>query len=109
VDTILTILAAAGIGAAAWHVVRAAFRFLRHGADTVWANELGRAGARRGDLTAVQESARERAGAARARAVAETAGWLALLVVPALTPWSRPVYASYALLWALPAVRRRGP
>jgi hypothetical protein len=110
VDTILTLLAAAGIAAAVWHLVRAAFRFLRYGANGVWTDELARTHARRGDVTAVEDAKREHETAARwkSRAGAEAVGWLILLLAPPLTPWARHVYAAYALLWLVPALRRRG-
>lgn len=107
-STILTVLAVAGIGAAAWHVVRAAFRFLRQEATGLWAGELARTHARRGDVTAVEEARREaeRVSRRRRRVLAEGIGWLVLLIVPAFTPWARPIYAGYAVLWLVPAVRR---
>lgn len=110
-DTLLTILAVAGVGAAVWHVVRSGFRILRHGATGLWAEELARTRARRGDVTGVQESRgrTEEIARVRRRVVMEGAGWLVLLVVPALTPWARPIYAVYAVLWAMPFLRRRSP
>lgn len=110
-DTILTILAMAGIGAAAWHVVRAAFRFLRQEATGLWADELARTHARRGDVTALEESQRKRQAMVRARrrVLAEGVGWLVLLLVPSFTPWGRVIYAGYAVLWTLPLLRRRSP
>ncbi|MBW3551969.1 MAG: hypothetical protein KY466_00590 [Gemmatimonadetes bacterium] len=110
-EIILTILALAGIGAAAWHVVRAVFRFLRQEASGLWTDELARTHARRGDVTALEETKRRATEVARRRrrAVAEGVGWLALLAVPALTPWARPIYAAYAVLWAVPFLGRRSP
>ena len=108
-NTLLTILALAGIAAAAWHVVRAAFRFLRQEATGIWTDELARTRARLGDVTGLQETRREAVVVAgrRRRAIAEGVGWLALLAVPYLTPWARTIYASYAVLWLLPFARRR--
>jgi hypothetical protein len=110
VDTILTLLAAAGIAAAVWHLVTAAFRFLRHGASDLWTGELARTHARRGDVTSLEDARREQETAARwkTRAGAEAVGWLILLLAPLLTPWARHVYAAYAVLWLVPALRRRG-
>lgn len=110
-NTILTILAVAGIGAAAWHVVRAAFRLLRHEVTGFWADEVAHTHARRGDVTALEETRRERERALRARrrVAAEAVGWLALLLVPSFTPWARSIYAGYAVLWTLPVLRRRAP
>ena len=108
-DTLLTILAVAGIAAAAWHVVLAAFRFLRQEASGIWTDELARTRARRGDVTGFQETRREAEAVARSRrrAIAEGVGWLALLAVPYLTPFARYIYASYVVLWLLPFARRR--
>lgn len=108
---ILTILAIAGVAAAAWHVVRAAFRFLRQEATGIWADELSRTHARRGDLTSLEQARQEREAAARQRrrVLAEAVGWLALLLVPSFTPWGRMIYAGYAVLWTLPLLRRRSP
>lgn len=110
-NTLLTILAVAGIAAAAWHVVRAAFRFLRQEASGIWTEELARTHARRGDVTALEDTKRRAEAVARLRrrAAVEGFGWLALLAVPALTAWTRAIYATYAVLWVLPLVRRRSP
>jgi hypothetical protein len=107
VSTVLNILAAAGIAAAAWHLVRAAFRFLRAGATGLWAEELGRTHARRGDLTSLEESERDRSEAARSRSWhgVEALAWLVVLVAPVLTPWATALYAVCALLWLVPVVR----
>ena len=108
VSTVLNLLAVAGGAAAAWHLVRAALRFLRGGATGIWSEEMGRTHARRGDLTSLSESMEERQAAAR-----ETRqwgllalGWLLVLAAPSLTPWARQVYAAYALLWLVPLARR---
>lgn len=110
-NTALDLLVLAGIAAAAWQFLRAAFRFLRHGATGIWTDEMARLQARRGDLTALQDTERERRAARRGRTAAalESAGWAALVVAPSLTPWGRGVYAGCAALWLLPLVRRRGP
>ena len=107
-NTLLNLLAVAGGAAAAWHVIRAASRFLRGGATGIWTEEMGRTRARLGDLTGLQESQRE-----TRTAVAETRrwgllalGWLLVLVAPSLTPWARPLYASYSAFWLGPLVRR---
>lgn len=108
-NILLTILALVGIGAAAWHVLRAAFRFLWQEASGLWADELTRTHARRGDVTALEASKRQVAtvAARRRRALAEAIGWLALLVAPTLTPWTRLLYAGYSAFWVLPYLRRR--
>jgi hypothetical protein len=109
VDIIISILALAGIVAAVWHLVRAAFRFLRQGADGLWTGEVARNHARRGDVTALQDARREQGTArrGRTRAGAEAVGWLILLVVPPLTPWGTHIYASYVVLWLVPVLQRR--
>jgi hypothetical protein len=110
VDTILTILAIAGVAAAVWHLLRAAFRFLSHGATGLWVGELGRTRARRGDVTGLQDAERDRreARSRKNRAGLEATGWLVLLVAPSLTPWARHIYAVCAVLWIVPALRGRG-
>lgn len=107
-DIILNVLAFIGIAAAIWHLVRAAFRFLGHGAAEVWADELARTHARKGDVTSLEETQREREAVSRwkTRTGGEAVGWLILLVVPPLTPWGRHIYAAYTLLWLVPALRR---
>jgi len=108
VNTLLNLLALAGGAAAAWHLIRAALRFLRGGASGVWAEEMARTHARHGDLTSLEDSRRERAAAARRarlRAV-ESLGWLVVLAAPSLTSVPRAIYASYVVLWLGPASRR---
>lgn len=108
-NTVLTLLAVVGIATAAWHLIRAAFRFLNQAAAGIWADEMAQTYARRGDLTSLEESERERTEATRsgARSGFVVLAWLALLAVPALTAWARPIYAAYSLLLLEPAVRRR--
>jgi hypothetical protein len=108
-DIILTLLALVGIMAAVWHLVRAALRFLGHGVAGIWTDELARTQARRGDVSALEDSQRQRQAVSRrkTRAGAEAAGWLILLLVPPLTPWGRHIYAAYTLLWLVPALRGR--
>lgn len=110
-DTLLNLLAVAGGVGAAWHLVRAASRFLRGGVVGVVAEEMGRTHARRGDLTGLEERRRERDAARREswRAAAEALGWVALLAAPVLTPWPRRIYAAYIVVWLGPlAPRWRG-
>jgi hypothetical protein len=108
VNTVLTLLAVAGVATAAWHLVRAALRFLRQAAAGIWADELADTHARRGDLTSLESSREERVRATRsgARYGVEALGWLVLLAVPSLTAWPRPLYAAYSLLLLEPALRR---
>ena len=109
-NAILTILAVAGIAAAAWHVLRAAVRFLSREAAGLWSDELARTRARRGDVTGLQDARREKSGLARLRrrALGEALGWTALLLAPAVTPWARTIYATYVVLWLVPFLGRRG-
>jgi hypothetical protein len=108
VETVLTLLAAAGIAAAAWHLVRAAFGFLRQAAAGIWAEEMAQLYARRGDLTALEEQEEERSEATRSgtRSGLAALAWLAALAVPSFTPWARAIYAAYALLLLEPVVRK---
>ena len=107
-DTVLTLLALAGIAAAVWHMVRAASRFLRHGATGFLTEEMARNHARRGDVTALEEARteRERAERERRRSGWVALGWLALLAVPSFTSWTMQIYAAYSLLLLEPLVRR---
>ena len=107
-ETALTLLAVVGIATAAWHMVRAAFRFLREAAAGIWADEMAQTYAQRGDLTALHDTERERSEARRSgtRSGLVALGWLAALIAPVFTPWARAVYAAYALLLLEPVARR---
>ena len=107
-DTVLTLLALVGIAAAAWHMVRAASRFLRHGATGFLTEEMARNHARRGDVTALEEARAERASAeqARRRSGWVALGWLVLLAAPSFTSWATQIYAAYSLLLLEPVARR---
>lgn len=107
-NTLLNLLALAGGAAAAWHLVRAALRFLNGGAREVWADELARTYARHGDLTSMDETRKKKVRTARGtrRALAAAVGWLAVLAVPPLTAWPRLIYAAYSVLWVPPLARR---
>jgi len=108
VITLLNLLALAGGAAAAWHLVRAALRWVGGGASGVWADEMARTHARHGDLTSLEERQRERARARRRTwwAALAAVSWLVLLVVPPFTSWPRAVYAAYSVFWVGPALRR---
>ena len=110
-DTVLTLLAVLGGLTAAWHLVRAALRFLGRAAEGIWADEMAQTQARRGDVTAFEESRRERMEARRSglRSGAAALFWAALLTAPAFAPEPRPVFAAYSLLLLLPLVRRVRP
>lgn len=107
-STLLNLLAVAGGAAAAWHLVRAASRFLSGGVSGIWAEEMARTHARTGDLTSLDEKQRERARTARSArwAAFEVVAWLGVLALPAFTAWPRAIYAGYTLLWAGPTVRQ---
>lgn len=109
-NTLLNLLAVAGGAAAAWHMVRAAFRFLRGGAAGIWLDEMARTHARHGDLTSLEERVREQRAESRRsrRAAAGVVGWAAVLAAPGFTPWARSLYAAYALLWLGPVLRAAG-
>jgi len=100
-EAALIILAVLGFVAALVRFIRAAFGALRHGVDAYLAGEAVEARARRGDLTGMAEAQtwRRGAGRARVRAFAIAALWLAVLVAPAFTPWTRELYAACSLLW----------
>jgi hypothetical protein len=107
VNTLLILLAVAGGLSAAWHLVRAASRFVTGEAMGVVAAELEHTHARHGDLTALEERRRERRVARRRGRWAGLAalGWLVLLVAPSFTPWPRMIFAGYSVLWLGPATR----
>lgn len=106
-STLLNLLAVAGGAAAAWHMMRAALRFLQGAAKGIWTEEMGKTHAWRGDLTSLEEARRERQGAAqeRRRWGLVAAGWLLLLAVPSLTGFQVPLYAAYSVLWLGPLTR----
>ena len=106
-STLLNLLAVAGGAAAAWHMFRAALRFLRGGASKVWTEAMERTYARRGDLTSLDESAaaRREAGRDARRWGLIALGWLLVLAAPSLTPWSAPLYAAYSVFWIGPLQR----
>jgi hypothetical protein len=109
-ESALAVLAAIGFFVVAWRLFKAILRVARLGLDVYAAGELADARARRGDLTGMEDATR--AAAARRRTRWRTTGpavvWLLLLVLPALTPWTRSLYASYTLFWVLGRLRR-GP
>lgn len=106
----LAIAAAIGFFVVAWRLSRAGFRAARLGLDEYAAGEVADARGRRGDLTGMAEAKRVAAERRRSRwrASGPLTMWLLLLIAPALTPWTRPLYASYTLFWVLGRLRR-GP
>lgn len=99
----LLVLAVLGFLGGARLAGRAAFGLLRRGVEVYLTTEVEASLARRGDLTALQESGLAQRTARRGRAAAALtfAGTVALLIVPAFTPWTRELYALYAPLWFL--------
>lgn len=97
----LTILAVIGFAAALWRVARALFAAIFSGTDRYLARGAAQARAQRGDLTGMAEARERAAVAGRARWIALSRAllWLAVLVLPALSPWPRSVYAAYSVLW----------
>jgi hypothetical protein len=108
-DTAVLILAVAGFGAVAARMLFALLRVLTRGADALMARDVAAARAQRGDLTGLEEANVARGAARRGRYVALglLSIWAGLLLVPALTPWPRLLYAAYSLLWLLPPRRER--
>jgi hypothetical protein len=109
-STVLGVLALVGVLGILARLARAGLRLGITAAEAAAANGLAEASARRGDLTALDERRRQAAELRRTRRarLAVAAGWAALLVVPAFTPWGREAYAAASLLWLLPRARRRG-
>lgn len=105
------LLAAAGILAVVLRLLRALFAGLRGGVDALLAGDVASSRAQRGDLTGLDEARSAVTQAQRRRLVAlgQASVWIGLLLVPALTPWPAPLYASYSLLWLLPRPTRHAP
>ena len=107
-DILLTILAAFGIVAVLWRLLRAVLRALQRGTDAFLAREIADVRANRGDLTGVDDArvARERLRAGRSRALVFVLLYLVLLIAPSLTAMPMPLYAACNLLWLLPPAWR---
>ncbi|HKJ93521.1 MAG TPA: hypothetical protein VJ957_10145 [Longimicrobiales bacterium] len=101
-------LAVVGVVAVIWRLLRSLLRLARRVSDAVWASEIARARARRGDLTGMRDAQAEADAARRARDRAAVVAllWAFLLVAPAALPWTRVLYAVLALTWVMP--KRRG-
>lgn len=107
-DALLLVLAVIGFLAVLRLALFAAFRLLGRGVEAYLAGEVGKAHARRGDLTSLNAAEQARAAAVRARRSA-MAGMLlaaALLIVPPFTPWPRLLYGACVPLWLLSPRRR---
>jgi hypothetical protein len=90
-------------------LLRALVRAVGRSAEHVAAGQALDARAQRGDLTGMAEASewRKAAGRRRVRAVTTAGVWLALLIVPAYTAWTRVIYACYAALWLVDVLARR--
>ncbi|HEX6307771.1 MAG TPA: hypothetical protein VFZ69_06245 [Longimicrobiales bacterium] len=107
----LVLLAVAGIAAVVLRLLRALFAALRGGVDAFLARDVADTRAQRGDLTGLDEASGAARAARRYRllALGQALIWVVLLIVPELTPWPAPLYASYSLLWLLPRPTRHAP
>jgi hypothetical protein len=103
-EPLLGILAVAGVLAILARLGRSLLRVGITVAEETAAAGMAETSARRGDLTGLAERREHRAALRRTRfrQLAVSALWIALLVVPALAGWGRPVYAAAVLLWLLP-------
>ena len=106
---LLVLLSIAGVLAVLLRLFRALLRALGRSAEHVAAGQALDARAQRGDLTGMAEASewRKAAGRRRLRALTSAGVWLALLVLPAYTVWTRVIYACYAALWVVNALARR--
>lgn len=103
-EPLLGILAVVGVLAIVARLGRSLLRVGITVAEETAAAGMAEASARRGDLTGLAERRDQRAALRRTRfkQLAVCALWAALLVVPALAGWGRPVYVAAVLLWLLP-------
>jgi hypothetical protein len=105
----LTLLSILGVLAVALRLGRSLLRAIGRSAEGVAAGQAVDARAQRGDLTGMAEATEWRRLAARRRwrALTTSGMWAALLVGPAYTSWTLPIYAAYALLWVWDLIARR--
>ncbi len=103
-EPLLGILAAVGVLAIVARLGRSLLRVGITVAEETAAAGMAEASARRGDLTGLAERREQKTALRRTRfkQLAASTLWIALLVVPALAGWARPVYAAAVLLWLLP-------
>jgi hypothetical protein len=106
-EPVLFILAFAGVSALLVRLARASFVLLHRSGQAWLAGEAAKRRHEHGDITGLSEAAAQERSARSARRVAgvEVALWLALLIVPPFTPWTREIYAACAVLWLLVRVR----
>jgi hypothetical protein len=107
-NVVIVILGVLGFLSVARRVLVALLLAIGTGFENFLAKEATEVRARRGDLTGMQELESQRRAARRSRmaATARLAGWSALLIAPALTPWTAALYACYSPLWLISAARR---
>jgi hypothetical protein len=103
-EPLLGILAVVGVLAIVARLGRSLLRVGITVAEETAAAGMAEASARRGDLTGLAERREQKTALRRTRfkQLAVSTLWIALLVVPALAGWGRPVYAAAVLLWLLP-------
>jgi hypothetical protein len=108
---LLRVLAFFGVLALLAGCFRAALRLLRGGVESYVAGAVATARAGRGDLSGLSaaEQWRKDSRAAKRWYTAHALGWVGLLIVPSLTPWSTEIYAACALLWLRPRRWRLRP
>jgi hypothetical protein len=101
---LLFVLAVFGVLAILRRIALAGFLIMRRGVDRFMAGEVAEVHAQRGDLTRLSDASTARALARRAQwaSAAVLSFWIALLIVPVLTPWPRLLYAACAALWLAP-------
>jgi len=105
--TLLLLLAISGGAAVLARLGRNLFQLAHGGVDALFASNLVKTRAERGDITGLQDAHSVRAGAVRRRqlALAALAFWVGLLLLPPLTPWPALIYAAYSVLWLFPRAR----
>ena len=106
-EPVLFILAFAGVSALLVRLGRAIFVLLHRSGQAWLAGETARRRHEHGDITGLSEAAARERSARTARRIAafEVALWIAFLIVPPFTPWTREIYAACAVLWLLVRVR----
>ncbi|HKP77412.1 MAG TPA: hypothetical protein VJT67_17915 [Longimicrobiaceae bacterium] len=103
------LLALVGAVAIVYRLARGLLRLGLAAAETGAAGAMVQASIRHGDLTGMAERRAQVSTVRRTRTLAalEVLLWLALLAVPPMAGFSRPVYAIAALVWLLPRTRIR--
>ena len=101
---LLLLLALIGFSAVFRQVLVHAFVVLRRGVDGYVARQVAGTRARHGDVTGMQDASTAATAARRRRRQSTLllAVWVAVLGLPAFTPWPRELYALYSVLWLTP-------